>query len=50
MPRKDQNQSNRSKKRNSKFNNGGKSIYSSKHNRLVENRGPGKNNKTKNKK
>jgi len=50
MPRKDQSQSSRSKKRDSKFNNGGKSIYSSKHNRLVENRGPGKNNKNKNKK
>jgi len=49
MPRKDQSQSHRSKKKDSKLNNGSKSIYSSKHNRLFENRGAGKNNKIKNK-
>ena len=50
MPRKDSSQSNRSKKRDSKFKKGGKSIYSSKHTRMIANRGVGKNNKSKNKK
>lgn len=50
MPRKDSKQSNRSKKRDSKFKKGSKSIYSTKHTRLQENRGSGKNNKAKNRK
>ena len=50
MPRKDSSQSNRSKKRNSKFKKGSKTIYSSKHTRMIENRGTGKNNNSKNKK
>ena len=50
MPRKDSSQSNRSKKRDSKFKKGGKSIYSAKHTRMIANRGVGKNNKSKNKK